>query len=229
MLCRSRSLHVQGPLGEAARCLKCRSWTCTWCFPDRRSQLIAIAIAGNPERFVTITWNHRQNLTPELAAAKLADAWRKTVRQIRKLNPHKDLQYLCVVERTKLGWPHLHILTRGPWIPQRWLSEQLRALAGSPIVDIRRISSSNAAARYVAKYCGKEPARIGTTKRYWMSKNYCAKSDTDAASTWRQSTAWVVSDWSLNDWVTMWENTGRAVQIKDLDCAYWGAPPWNTS
>lgn len=88
-----------------------------------------------------------------------------------KLKP-PALPYFAVVERHKSGHPHLHLLLRCGYVPQRWLSAQMRRLAGSPIVDIRKVSSSKHAAGYVAKYLGKAPARFAGSRAYWYSRNY---------------------------------------------------------
>ena len=61
--------------------------------------------------------------------------------------------------------PHLHILTRGQYLPQRHLSKQwVIASHGSKIVDIRTISSSANAISYVTKYLGKTPNFLDTPK-----------------------------------------------------------------
>jgi hypothetical protein len=82
------------------------------------------------------------------------------------------LAYFAVVEKHKSGRPHLHILLRCDYIPQRWLSRQMQQLAGSPICDIRQIKTTKQAVAYVAKYIGKAPARFGTARSYWYTKNW---------------------------------------------------------
>lgn len=82
------------------------------------------------------------------------------------------LPYFAVVERHKNGRPHLHILLRCGYIPQRWLSAQMSARLSSPICDIRKVASRARAAAYAAKYIGKAPARFGTARAYWYTRNY---------------------------------------------------------
>lgn len=48
----------------------------------------------------------------------------------------------------------------------------MRRLAGSPIVDIRTVRGTKAAASYAAKYIGKAPARFGTSRAYWYTRNW---------------------------------------------------------
>ena len=65
-------------VGEAVHIvsLPCRSWRCEDCQPDRRRQLIAIAISGDPTLFLTLTRRRDPDITPAEAAAQLSHAWR---------------------------------------------------------------------------------------------------------------------------------------------------------
>jgi hypothetical protein len=82
------------------------------------------------------------------------------------------LHYMAFAEETEKGEPHLHILLRTAFIPQSWISQQMKELLQSPIVWIEKIKGVRAAIRYVTKYVTKAPAQFGKSKRYWMSKNY---------------------------------------------------------
>lgn len=90
-----------------------------------------------------------------------------------------SLQYFAVVERHKSGRPHLHILLRCDFIPQAWLSAEMNRLAGSPIVDIRPVHGTKQAAAYVAKYIGKAPARFGSARSYWYTRDWAPPSPND--------------------------------------------------
>src|SRR5690606_38272330 len=89
-----------------------------------------------------------------------------------KRYPSRRFEFLAVFERTKAGWPHLHVLARAPWIAQRWLSEQMADLIDAPIVDIRKIQDEGRAAKYVSKYVGKDPHVFAGCKRWWRSHHY---------------------------------------------------------
>ncbi len=102
----------------------------------------------------------------------LAHAWRTIVKRLHRLHPLKTIEYMAVVEGTKAGEPHLHILYRGPWIAQRTLSTWMLDLADAPIVDIRAVKNRRQAVRYVAKYITKKPEQFGSAKRYWRSYHY---------------------------------------------------------
>lgn len=152
--------------------LKCRSWPCEDCGPRRRRQLKKLAVMGEPSTFITLTVNPAVGSSPAHRARMLADAWRVVVRRTKALRGYASIPYLCVFEATRRGEPHLHILARVPWIDQKWLSAQMQALIGAPIVDIRRLDSPGRAAAYVAKYVGKAPGKFGTSKRYWRTRDY---------------------------------------------------------
>lgn len=82
------------------------------------------------------------------------------------------LPYFAVVERHKSGRPHLHILLRCEYIPQRWLSAEMARRQQSPVCDIRKVGNGKIAAAYVAKYIGKAPAKFGNSRAYWYTKNW---------------------------------------------------------
>lgn len=60
-----------------AHALKCRSWLCPNCMDDRKRQLIAEALGGNPNTFMTLTIRRRDGVDPEDAVVELVDAFRK--------------------------------------------------------------------------------------------------------------------------------------------------------
>jgi hypothetical protein len=59
-----------------------------------------------------------------------------------------------VVERQKRGAAHVHVVYRGPYIPQQWLSRVAVECGFGRIADIRR--SNPQLMRYLAKYLTKE-------------------------------------------------------------------------
>jgi hypothetical protein len=150
----------------------CRSWNCSHCQPIRKRQLMAQAASGAPTRFITLTVNPHTYSGPEERLQRLAWAWRTAVKRLRREHPSKPIEYLAIVEATAAGEPHLHILFRGPFIPQGKLSAVMKELIDAPIVDIRRVKDVNTAVRYVAKYITKKPEQFGTAKRYWKSTKY---------------------------------------------------------
>lgn len=190
---------------KTAVSLRCRAWTCPDCAPQRKNQLIAEAIGGQPNTFLTLTSRRVHNKTPDQAAKQLSHAWRLIRLRYMRYKPELDkwraqcrdakangralptkpklptkngklvlrkLPFAAVIEATKLGWPHLHILLRSVWIDQAWLSAQMAELHDSPHVWIERIDRKSIIAGYVAKYAGKCAHKFGTAKRYWKSQDY---------------------------------------------------------
>lgn len=160
--------------GSIVSCMKlsCRSWSCDECCKLRRIQLVREAREGQPQRFITLTVNPNWFSSPEERAEKLVWAWRLIRKRFLKLRKGAALEFLAVFELTKLGEPHLHIMQRGSFIPQKWLSAQMKELMGAPIVDIRTVRGKKEVARYVTKYISKRNIKIGNLKRYWRSKRY---------------------------------------------------------
>ncbi len=158
--------------------LRCRSWSCPQCAPRRRKALIRQAVDGEPNRFITITSNASTGATPDEWALLLTRAWRDVVREFRRLWPQREAQYMCVFEATKRGYPHMHILWRGGFMPWAWLSKQMRERISAPHVYITKMDNPSKAAYYCAKYFSKRPIRFGNTKRYWRSFKYLAESET---------------------------------------------------
>lgn len=204
---------VKAAEGERrAKPLPCRSWNCEYCKPRRRSQLMALAGSGLPNRFITLTINPAVGNSQEERLKILSHAWKTVVKRLRYEHPTEDIQYLALVEATKHGEPHLHILYRGPYVKQSLLSKAMEEIASSPIVDIRRIRGLREVIRYVAKYVTKAPAQFGTSKRYWHSADYeVGKADKLAAKfaplvPWhivRESIEWVIKDWLYEGFSTV--------------------------
>lgn len=171
-VCGGWSLEKHDGSGIRAITLFCRSWSCPDCLPYRVRGLKRAAADGNPTTFITLTVNPAHGQSPEARARELSDAWRIVVKRARRKFRKCPLEYLAVFEETKKGEPHLHILARAPYIPQRWLSDQMAELIEAPVVDIRAVHSKRHVAVYVAKYVGKGPKAFGSLKRYWQTPRY---------------------------------------------------------
>lgn len=154
---------------------KCRGWDCGTCGPKRAAELKRRAVQGNPNRFITLTTRAGAFPTPSLAAQALRLAWTRCRQEIARRHGKGAAQCLMVFEKTKEGWPHLHILYRGPWISQRWLSRYMGRRLDSPVVDIRKVKSKKRSARYLAKYIAKDSEHFRGCKRTWRTHHYNAK------------------------------------------------------
>lgn len=152
--------------------LYCRSWSCATCQPKRRAQLVAQAVRGTPNTFITLTLPSHWAARPDEAVKELSRAWRIIRKRDARRRNAKPVPFIAVVELQKNGTPHLHILCRAKWIDQKWLSECMTELLEAPIVDIRRIDNIGRVGAYVSKYMAKEPRKVGSNKRYWQSRDY---------------------------------------------------------
>lgn len=172
MVCPDTSIVARLAHEWQARPIYCRRWTCTTCRDIRRRELIRLAIRGKPTRFLTITASVRHFKTPEEAALALRDAWRAYVKAWKKAHPGQKIDYLVVFERTKNGYPHLHILLRSPYLPQQHISRYMQRRINSPVVWIERVLNDDQVARYVSKYIGKDPQKFPGTKRYYATTGW---------------------------------------------------------
>jgi len=172
LYCGQKTLVKSQRTEVTARVLACRSWGCPDCNPKRRARLVAEAIGGQPNVFITLTLRKSDPRSRPAQVRALARAWRIVRQRLCRQRGLKSIAFLAVVERTAAGTPHLHILARAPWIDQRWLSNQCAGLLDAPIVWIEAIDQHRGVARYVSKYVGKDPAKFAGSKRYWKSPDY---------------------------------------------------------
>lgn len=100
---------------------------------------------------------------------------------------------------------------RAPYLPQRWLSEQMRDITGSPIVDIRYVANKQKAASYVAKYVSKEPQRFIGCKRYWRSLDWIVDREEWNQYHGKNPGEWIVCTYSLQTLIQNWLNAGYGI------------------
>jgi len=122
-----------------------------------RRRLIHLVSELPPHRMLTLTVDTKRYDSPEQAASRMAWAFGKLIAKLRRRFPDEPTEYLAVWERTRQGWPHLHVLLRGPYQPQRVVSALWSSLTGSPVVWFTKLDGTSAGARYVAKYLTKDP------------------------------------------------------------------------
>ena len=208
---------------------RCRSWSCPECAPLRRRQLIKEARDGNPNRFITLTVNPSWFDSPEDRAARLAKAWRLTVAAYRHRWPNRTIEYLAVFEATKLGEPHLHIVARGDFMAQKWLSAQMKKRMGAPIVDIRAIRGKDAVAKYVTKYISKRSIKFGTCKRYWRSAGYLKVSPAKAKKLRNAGATFYLYKWGYLSYAEKVLRHRIRITFVRPDQFEFDLPPWLTS
>lgn len=89
---------------------------------------------------------------------------------------HTLIDYIRVIELTKSGFEHVHMIYRGKYIPQTVLSDMWQEIHQAPIVDIRSVRSSRhhlrGAAGELAKYMAKEGCRRYSWSWGWVYKGF---------------------------------------------------------
>jgi len=216
-ICREWMLHRQSTTHAEGKPLLCRSWTCEHCYELRKRQLMAIAFSGEPNRFLTLTVNPAFLGSPEERLRSLAWAWRTVVKRLRREHRGKTLEYLAVVESTKRGEPHLHILLRSPFLPHQQISDYMGELINAPVVDIRTARGKGQVIAYVLKYIAKDPAHFGTSKRYWMSRHYKQEDDYEENESAAELGPWMVFAHNARLMLAMWELSGYAITAQNDD------------
>lgn len=157
--------------------LRCKRWSCEVCREGNARRVRAIVCDGAPTTFITLTIRADYGTLGE-QAGRLVTAWRMIRQRWAREHHGQKIPFIAVFERhPSSGRPHLHILCRAPYIPQRWISGRMRELAGSPVCDIRAVKSRRHAARYLSKYLAKGPHRFLGCKRYWRSQDWSRRAD----------------------------------------------------
>lgn len=204
---------------QTAVTLKCRSWGCELCEPDRKRRLIAEGMGGAPCTFLTLTFRIRDTCTPDEAAPMLTRAWRLCrLRLMRKFHWRK-LPFFAVMEKTEKGWPHLHIMLRARYIPHKLISDIMKELIDSPVVGIEKITNKSRVAGYVAKYCGKAAAKFKTAKRYFQSQDYDIREESKEYDDTEALGGWLRQSQHILAWSTFQEEEGRKVEWFGYDKA----------
>lgn len=224
-LCRSQTAVNREGDAYVAVSLPCNAWTCEECREQRKKRLIREACKGKPRIFLTLTSRIDPQKTPNQAAKELARAWRLV--RLRYMRKHrlKALPFIAVFERTKNGWPHLHILLRSKAIRRSDISNWMDELTNSPVVDVRRIHSIKEVAGYVAKYIGKDPHKFGTAKRYWQSKDYKVANDNYEAPDRNVSGDWQLWANCLNTIARDFQDLGYLVSWESKNVCKARPPP----
>ena len=124
----------------------CGKYNCKYCGPRRVEMWRSLIELAEPERFITLTGIGRT----------LAEVGRVATTIVQRLRRQGyTFEYCMTFEQHRNGRFHIHMLQKGDYIPQKFLSECLRSAThgGSYVVDIRRCKSGTTG--YVTKYCTK--------------------------------------------------------------------------
>jgi hypothetical protein len=127
-------------------------------FQRSMSGLEYAAARGERARFLTLT-------SSPSSSKPIHDSFRSFVKRVRRR--YGSFEYLAVKEFTKSGLAHLHILFRGPFLDQAWVSSTWQEIHGAKIVYIEEVRGNlKQVANYLAKYI------ISDGERFWWSWNW---------------------------------------------------------
>ncbi len=141
--------------------MRCKSWDCPHCGPRKRLEWIHKFMNANPDREITLTCPKDKWPDPQDAAWHMKKAFVKLVQRIRR--KYGPFEYGLVWELTKAGTPHLHILSRGSYIPQKWLKLQWQDLGIGFIIHISSVKNAGLHAAHLCKYLAKDTGQTAAS------------------------------------------------------------------
>lgn len=154
--------------------MRCRKWSCPHCSTIKLQHAQAQARAGHPERHIVLTLSKDSPADQAEAVAYINRCFGRLVAAIRK--EFGAFEYMRVLELHKSGRPHLHILSRGTYIPWKWLSRTWQRLSGAWMTHIHHIDRTSNAVNELTKYLAKTAVQLQglthktniiTTSKHW--------------------------------------------------------------
>lgn len=152
--------------------LRCKMWSCPTCREHNRRQVMHKARKGQPNVFFTLTCDPSRYETPDQAARDMKRGLVLLRRHIERRWKVRNIPFIVVFEKHKSGWPHMHLLLRGPYMHWKNLRAMWTKILGAWSIDIRFIRKQSQVLFYVTKYIGKDLAAFQGCKRYWSSHNW---------------------------------------------------------
>lgn len=120
--------------------------------------------------------------------------------RMRLLRRKVLIDYIRCPELTLGGLRHEHILFRGSYIDQRYLSSLWESIHKAKVVDIRKAWAKSGMARYLADYLAKSPASRYSYSWGWVWRGY--------AKSWRflkrvahqnrKDYLWLLTKWRIH-------------------------------
>ena len=139
------------------RRVNCGSWSCSYCGPRKaklaRRRIREVAEELNLRIFLTLTLDAEKLKNKRSAVPYMRMVFNKFREYLRRKYGESP-KYVCVLEFTQKGVPHLHVLI-DRYIPQKWISKTWARLGGGRIIHIKQVTVRNVA-RYLSKYLTKE-------------------------------------------------------------------------
>jgi len=201
--------HTSGPLLDR-RHQNCTYHGCPVCVRARRRKgrcfqrvMSGLRLGGNL-KLITLTTSEE---ACELGLS-IQSSFRALIMRLRRRN--LCFGYVRVVEFTKAGRPHYHVIMRGPYLPQYVLSGWWQVIHRSPVVDVRAIRQRAGAASYLAKYLGKDPLSRYSWSWDWVWRGF--------AKDWHDLLVWGRSlAVSMPDLIRIWGAILDMVRLKPPD------------
>lgn len=186
--------------------LTCKKWSCNYCATKKRLAALEKIKAGHPERHIVLTLKERPEIPTRAQVEFIRKAFTKLKTKIRRT--FEEFQYLAVLELTKKGTPHFHILQRGTYIPYRWLKDAWSNFTGAWHVSISAVEKTSDAANELAKYLTKT-AREMEKVAPGMTIITCSRD-------WRIDEPEESSEYSMENWQVLFvphnfQNLGAAL------------------
>jgi hypothetical protein len=155
--------------------LTCKRWGCRVCGEKKMAHYGWKVAKAAPNKLITLTTNPNVWENPRAAYDGTRRKVTEFATKVRRFA--KPFEYFKVLEVTKNGWPHYHLIARSPYLPQRKLSAIWNHLTNAPIVDVRAIKKSGEVYQYVVKYLGKQKYIPWTERRCSWSRGFFEKDD----------------------------------------------------
>jgi len=163
--------------------ITCKRWGCRYCGVKKSITLGMRVEAAEPNKLITLTVNPKCYITPREAFEETRRKLSEFAKVIRKQTG--EFEYLRILEVTKKGWPHYHLVARSPYIKQKWISAVWNDLTGAPIVDIRSIKKVGNVYKYVMKYLCKQTYIPWTNRRVSWSKKFFPPVEKTTKGKWK--------------------------------------------
>lgn len=122
-----------------------------------------LAAAGS-YKFLTLT---SSSASPD----DIQRSWRKLVMRLQRRGLLKD-GYIRITERTHAGRPHYHVIFRGSYLDQAWISHLWEICHEAPVVYVSQVRSKRGIASYLGKYLVKEMQGRLSWSCEWLYKGF---------------------------------------------------------
>jgi hypothetical protein len=151
----------------------CRRWACPFCGRRRVAALARRVEDAAPSRLITLTVDPKLWESPRHAYDGTRRALGPWTRAMRR---NGEFEYLRVLELTKKGWPHYHLLVRSPYIPYSLVQRVWAEQTGARVVDVRQVKKRDSVYWYLVKYLAKQSycdfteRRVSQTGKFFKPK-----------------------------------------------------------